>query len=105
VYGGVEGLHCGVGKMRRFVDRLHDLPFCQGILDIAVIARAYHRSIERIAIELGELRAVGLSGLPDIPFGVEQGERLLGAPEPVGNNNDGVVEPDHLQHAAAALCR
>src|SRR5262249_3543277 len=72
-HSGVERLHCGVGKMRRFVDRFHDLPLGQRILDIAIIARAYHRSIERIPIKLGELGAVGLSGLADLPVGLEQG--------------------------------
>src|SRR5215831_3332102 len=104
--GGVEWLHLCMSKMWRFVYRLNDLAaFAKSIVDIAVIARAHHRAIERVSIKLGELRAVRTAGLADVPFRLKQRERFLCTPEAVGNNGNGVVELDHLQHTAAAFCR
>src|SRR5689334_16250560 len=102
--GRVKRLHGSVGEMRRFIDRLNDLAaFTEGPLDITIVARIDHRAIERIAIELGKLRAVGIAGLADFPFGLEQGERFLGAPEAIGNDRDGVLQLDDLHYAAPAF--
>ncbi len=105
----LSGSICAWASMRRFIERLDDLAarcaLGEVIVDIAVVARAHHRTVERVAIKLGELRAVGLAGLAGVPFRLEQCERFLGAPEAVGNHRDRVVELDHLLHAAPALDR
>ena len=106
MHGGVERLHRGMSQMRRFIHGLDKLSaFAESIVDAAVIARAHHRSIKSIAIELGELRAVGLAGRADVPFGLKQSQRLFSAPEAVGDNSDGVFELDHLQYATTAFRR
>ena len=82
-HGGVERLHLRMRGMRRLVERLDDLaapPLGESVVDIAVVARVHHRPVERVAIELGELRAVGLAGRARVPFRLEQRERFLGAP-------------------------
>ncbi len=106
MHRGIERLHGGMREMRRFVHRLDDLAaFSKGVIDVAVVARAHHRPVEGVAVELGELRAVGLAGLAGFPFGLEQRERFLGAPEAVGDHRHRVIELDHLLHAAPAFDR
>ena len=106
VHRGVERLHGGMREMRRFVGRLDDLAaFSEFGIDVAVVARAHHRPVQRVAIKLGELRAVGFAGFAGVPFRLEQRQRFLGAPEAVGDDGDRVVELDDLLHAAAALGR
>ena len=97
----LSGSMVACASMRRLVERLDDLAaqICRlgecGI-DIAVVARVHHRPVERVAIELGELRAVGLAGGARVPFRLEQRQRFLGAPEAVGDHRHRVVELDHL---------
>jgi hypothetical protein len=106
VHCGVERLHGGMREMRGLVDCFDDLAaFSEFGIDVSVAARAHHRAVERIAIKVGELRAIGLAGFAGVPFRLERRERFLGAPETIGNHGDRVVELDDLLHAAAALGR
>ena len=106
MHRGVERLHGRMREMWRFVDRFDDLAaLAEDVIDVAVVARVHHRPVERVAIELGELRAVGVAGLADVPLGLEQRQRFLGAPEAVGDDRDRVVELDDLQYTAPTFDR
>ena len=106
MHRGVQWLHCGVGEMRRFVDCLDDLSALrESIVDIAVIARGHHRAVERVAIKLGKLRAVGFAGFARIPFRLKQRKRFLGAPKAIGDDRNRIVELDHLLHATPTFDR
>ena len=106
MHRGVQWLHGGVGKMRCFVDCLNDLSALrENIVDIAVIARGHHRAVERVAIKLGELRAVSLAGFARIPFRLKQCKRFLGAPKAIGDDRNCIVELDHLLHTTSTFDR
>ena len=96
----------GMREIRRLVKRLDDLAaLAKSASTLPSLRALRHRPVERVAVKLGELRAVDLAGGAGVPFGLEQRERLLGAPEAVGDHGDGVGELDHLQHAAPAFDR
>ena len=60
MHRGIAGLHGGVRQKRGFIDRFdHMGAFGDGGFGVAVIARRHHGSVQRVAIFLGELDAVG----------------------------------------------
>ena len=68
MHRGVAGLHGGMRQKRGFILRLdHMLAFGDRGFGVAVIARRHHRPVQRVAIFLGELGAVGLGRGAAIP--------------------------------------
>jgi len=104
--GGVQGFHRRVREIGHLVDRLDLLArplHCR--IDVAVIARAGARAVERGAIILGELGAVGRAAWTQVPLDLERVGRLLGAPEPIGHHGHRVVERHHRFDAAHGFRR
>ena len=89
--GRVERLHRRVRQIGNLIDRLDQFRGRgEGRVNVAMAAAVGERPIERGAIFGAELVAVGRSGRAEIPHDRHRLERLLGAPEIVGDDRHAV---------------
>src|SRR5271169_7211303 len=102
--GRVQRLHRRMRQIRRFVDRIDDLGGArERARRVAAVDGIDERSVERGAIISAEGLAVGRRRLAEVPDDRQRRERLLRAPESVGDHRDAVLDGNDRYETAPIL--
>jgi hypothetical protein len=99
----VERLHGDVSKQRSLIQRVMDAARAREHADgVALFLGLGHWSVQRVAIKLTELRAVGARGGAAIPGDLQRIERGLRAPIGIGHHGDGLRHANDAHDAATS---